>query len=100
MRLWTNFNWGSYLELEGIKVFIDSRSGMYTEEENEGCTVFSDWISVRDHGDEYEEIFEKYDITHILAENSYDVKKYLTTDDNYQIIYEDSSFTLFERIAH
>ena len=25
-RIWTGFNYGSYLELNGIKVFLDSRS--------------------------------------------------------------------------
>ena len=34
MRIYNSFNFGSYLEFKGIPVFIDSRSGIYTEEFN------------------------------------------------------------------
>lgn len=46
MRIWNHFNFGSYLELNGIKVYVDSRSGMYTRQENKDCTVLEDWVSV------------------------------------------------------
>ena len=97
MRIWNSFNWGSYLELNGIKVFIDSRSGMYTEQENKNCTVLSDWYSVYKGAEKYEKIFEKYNITHVLVENKEIVNKYLSDDENYEMLYQDNSFTFYER---
>ena len=97
MRIWTSFNWGSYLELNEIKVFVDSRSGMYTEQENKGCTVLNDWYQVENDKTDYEEIFEKYEITHILVENGSKLNKCLSGDNNYKLIYEDSSFKLYEK---
>ena len=97
MRLWTYFNWGSYLELNGIKVFVDSRSGMYTEQENPKCTVLKDWLSIKNGYSQYEEIFEKYDITHILAKKDEIINGYISKDKNYKLIYEDSDFALYKR---
>lgn len=97
MRIWNHFNWGSYLELNGIKVFVDSRSGMYTEQENKNCNVLNDWYSVSEREKNYEEVFEKYEITHILVSNNEYLNKDLSKDENYNLLYDDSSFSLYER---
>ena len=97
MRIWTHFNWGSYLELNGIKVFLDSRSGMYTEQENKGCNVLSDWLLVENGNSDYKEIFEKYQITHVLVENSSNLNRSLSEDSHYQVIYQDNLYVLYEK---
>ena len=95
MRIWNSFNWGSYLELNGIKVFVDSRSGMYTEQENKGCTVLKDWYLIDTDQANYEEIFGKYHITHVLLRKTEKLNNYLSLDDNYDQIYEDDLFVLY-----
>ena len=97
-RIWTHFNWGSYLELKGIKVYLDSRSGMYTEEENEGCTVLKDWLSVQETESNYKEIFEKYGITHVVVSGNETFYHNLAEDENYKMIYEDNSFKIYQKI--
>lgn len=97
MRIWNSFNWGSYLELNGIKVLLDSRSGMYTEEENKGCTVLSDWNNVTEDNVDYKDIFKKYEITHILVENNEKLNKNIQKDDDYELIYSDNLFSLYEK---
>jgi hypothetical protein len=96
-RIWTDFDYGSYLELNGIKVFLDSRSGMYCEEVNEGVTILSDWLSVENGSVRYDTIFDKYEITHALLLNSNIVNQYIYTDSNYELIYQDDIFSLYER---
>lgn len=98
MRLWNHFNFGSYLELNGIKVFLDSRSGMYTEQENKGCTVLQDWYYVEEDQIDYQEVFEKYKITHVLVDTSEKLNNHLQKDENYQVIYQDSLYRLYEKI--
>ena len=70
---------------------------MYTVESNQGCTVLSDWIDVEDGVIHYDVIFDKYDITHVLLDNTDIIGKYIVNDENYEMIYEDSYFTLYER---
>lgn len=97
MRLWTHFNFGSYLELNGIKVFVDSRSGMYTEQENEGCTVLEDWYKTNSGELKYNDTFEKYGITHVLVDKDELISQYIYDDPNYHLIYQSGIFSLYER---
>lgn len=97
MRIYNGFNWGSYMEFRGIKAFIDSRSGMFCEEFNEGITILKDWLAVYYGETDYSEVFEKYDITHVLAQNSEVFKEKLDADSSWKTIYSDDYFTLYEK---
>lgn len=97
MRIYNEFNYGSYLEYKGIPVFIDSRSEMYTEQYND-TTVFQDYIDIEDGRKNYMEVFDKYNITHVLIPSDDIVAKYIFNDSNYKLIYEDSNFVLYERV--
>ena len=97
MRIWNSFDWGSYLELNGIKVFLDSRSGMYTEQENKNCKVLNDWLAVASGDENYQKAFDKYNITHVLVKNDEIINKYINKDENYKLIYKDNQFSLYEK---
>ena len=97
MRIYNEFNYGSFLEYKGIPVFIDSRSEMYTEQYND-TTVFQDYIDIEDGRKNYMEVFDKYNITHVLIPSDDIVAKYIFNDSNYKLIYEDSNFVLYERV--
>lgn len=98
MKIFNHFNFGSYLELKGIKVFIDSRSGVFTEEFNPGTTIFSDWIKVTDGEKHYNKIFEKYGITHALLYKDEIISIYIKDDSNWKNIYEDDIFVIYEKV--
>ena len=97
MRIFNGFNYGSYLEYMGIPVFIDSRSEMYTEQYND-TTVFQDFVDVEKGRKTYIEIFNKYNITHALLPKNNIVTRYIVNDSNYNLIYEDNNFVLYEKI--
>ena len=97
MRIWNHFDWGSYLELNGIKVFLDSRSGMYTEQENKGVTVLRDWLDVVNGDVDYEDVFKKYDINYVLVKNDELINIYIKKDDNYKLIYQDILYSLYKK---
>lgn len=96
MRIFNNYSFGSYLMLNNIPVFIDSRLDVYCSEFN-NTDIFYDFISILTFSNYYETIFSKYDFTHILIKNDEYITKYLEQDTNYNKIYEDTYFTLFER---
>lgn len=97
MTIYNGFNYGSYLELHGIKVFMDSRSGIYCEEFTDGSTIMTDYLAVDDGQINYEEVFEKYGITHVLIENDSLINQYIYKDENYECIYQDDVFVLYKK---
>ena len=97
MKIWNHFNFGSYLELNGIKVFLDSRSGMYTTQENKDCTVLEDWLAVTNGKKYYQEVFDEYGINYVLVYNDEPLNIYISNDDNYEAVYEDVAFSVYEK---
>ena len=98
MKIYNHFNFGSYLELKGIPAFIDSRSGVFTEEFNPGTTILEDWLNISHGNVDYNEIFDEYGITHVLLYNNEIISTYIKYDKNYKLIYQDDFFSLYERL--
>lgn len=94
MRLYNDYNFGSYLLFQDIPVFIDSRCDLYLREFNGlSYSIFDDAMLMKT---DYEEKFDFYGITHVLVYNNSFLAKLLKLDDAYQLLYEDSNFILFE----
>ena len=108
MRLFNEYNYGSYLLFRGIPVFIDSRADLYTPEFNgtknedgeyEGRDIFSDYINISNISTYYENKFDKYDITHVLIKDNTKLNMFLSRDkEHYKELYSDDNFVLYERI--
>ena len=108
MRLFNEYNYGSYLLYRGIPVFIDSRADLYAPEFNgtknengewDGRDIFSDYINVSNISTYYEDIMEKYDITHVITGKKTKLNMFLSRDDNYKELYSDDSFVVYERLS-
>ena len=106
IRLYNEYNYGSYLLYRGIPVFIDSRADLYAPEFNgseneegkyEGRDIFSDYINTSSIGTYYENIMEKYDITHAIVGKKAKLNMFLTRDENYKELYSDNYFVIYER---
>lgn len=70
---------------------------MYCEEVNEGVTVLKDWLKVSGGEVNFKEIFNKYEITHCLINNGDLINQYIYNDEDYELIYQDDCFSLYER---
>ena len=99
MIIYNSFNYGSYLELNEIKVFIDSRSGIYCEEFSDGSTIMLDYLNIERGLVHYNEVFEQYDITHVFIRNDSLINQYICYDTEYECIYQDDIFVLYEKIT-
>ena len=107
MRIFNEYNYGSYMLYRGIPVFIDSRADLYTPEFNgvkneegkyEGNDIFSDYINTTNLSTYYENTFNKYGITHILIKKNTKLNMFLSRDgEHYKKIYSDNNFVLYER---
>ena len=106
MRLYNEYNYGSYLLFKGIPVFIDSRADLYTPEFNtktgkkeDGINIFSDALNIASLATYYEDKFEKYGITHVMTYSGAKLSMIISKDSNYKLIYKDSSFKIYERLS-
>ena len=109
MRIFNEYNYGSYMLFRGIPVFIDSRADLYSPEFNgvkgedgkyKGRDIFSDYINISNISTYYETKFDKYDITHVLIRKNSKLNMFLSRDeDTYKELYSDDNFVLYEREA-
>ena len=106
MKLFNEYNYGSYLLYRGIPVFIDSRADLYapefnaTEQYPDGRDIFSDYINTSNIGTYYEDKFEKYEITHVITGQKTKLNMFLSRDGNYQELYSDDYFVIYKRITN
>ncbi len=105
MKLFNEYNYGSYLLYRGIPVFIDSRADLYAPEFNktkdeEGRDIFSDYINISTIGTYYEDKFEEYDITHVITGSKTKLNMFLSRDENYNELYSDNNFVIYERLSN
>ena len=101
-RFYNEYNYGSYMLFRGIPVFIDSRADLYAPEfSGKGYDIFMDFIDVSSIGTFYEDVFEKYDITHVITYENSKMNMIITktNDPHYQQLYKDDYFVIYERIA-
>lgn len=97
IKLYNDYNYGSYLLFNDISVFIDSRCDLYLKEFND--MDYSIFDELEDMSFEYEERFEDYGVTHALINKDSEFYMILLKDINYNTIYEDDNFILFERLG-
>lgn len=110
MRIFNEYNYGSYLLYRGIPVFIDSRADLYTPEFNgsrnengeyEGNDIFSDYINTTNISTYYENTFNKYDITHVLIRKNSKLNMFLSRDnEHYKKLYSDDNFVFYVRVEN
>ena len=105
IKLFNEYNYGSYLLYKGIPVFIDSRADLYAPEFNtetgnveDGRNIFMDFIDASNLNTFYEDIFEKYGITHVILYRNSKMNLIIcnTNDGKYNCLYEDKYFTIYE----
>ena len=111
IKLFNEYNYGSYLIYEGIPVMIDSRCDLYTPQYNtktgnpdDGEDIFMDVQNVATGAAKYDEIFDKYGITHVITYSDSNLNKKLKKDLDYKKIYpttaeeetQDAKFVIYE----
>lgn len=98
MRIYNGFNYGSYLELNGIPAFMDSRSEVYCKEFND-TSILEDVMNLENGKVNYKEVFEEYNITHALVYKNSALNWSLLENTEYKLIYEEENFCFYEKIV-
>lgn len=107
IKLFNEYNYGSYLIYRGIPVFIDSRADLYAPEFNgskdssgkySGRNIFGDYINTSNISTYYETKMDKYDISHVISYSDSKLNMFFSRDDNYKQLYKDKKFVVYERV--
>ena len=93
VKLYNDYDFGSYLIFKDVPIYIDSRSDLYTEPFNKEFDIFDECMKISDN---YGVVFNKYKITHVLTYSSTELSKILTVSNNYEEVYYDGAFKIFE----
>lgn len=97
IRLFNDFNYGSYLLFNDVPVFIDGRADVYDPVFNgKEDDIFLDFMHTTSLQIWYEDTFKKYDITHIMTKTNSNLNLYLQRNINYKNIYNDGIFSIYE----
>jgi len=90
IRLFNEYNYGSYLLYQGIPVMIDSRCDLYTPQYNtktgkaeDGQDIFMEVQNIATGVDDYRTTFEKYDITHVITYSDSNLSKKIKSNKDY-----------------
>lgn len=99
IKLYNEYNYGSYLLYKGIPVFIDSRADLYSPEFNPGVEVFHDFLNLSGVNiSNIEEKLDEYGITHLIMYKGSKLKIFISqNEEKYKLLYEDDSFYIYER---
>lgn len=98
IKLYNHFNFGSYLELQGIPTFIDSRSEVYCKEFN-NVTILEDFANFDIYGTlTPEDMIEKYGFTHFVFSAGNRNALEMKNNNSFNAIYDDGKFVVFEYI--
>ena len=101
-KFYNEYNYGSYMLYRNIPVFIDSRADLYAPEfSGLKDDIFSDFLDISGIGEFYEDVFEKYGITHVICYRNSKINLIIikTHDPNYKEIYVDNNFIIYERLS-
>lgn len=100
IKLFNEYNFGSYLLYEDIPVFIDSRADVYDPQFNKWeDDIFRDFINMTGACNDYEDKMEHYGITHLLIYRNSTLDKVLRLDTNYNELYKDDNFIIYQRLS-
>lgn len=107
IKLYNEYNYGSYLLFRGIPVFIDSRCDLYSPEFNgeynqetkeyDGRDIFSDALNIAGLGVNYKTKFKEYGVTHVILYENSKLAMILESDSDYTRIYNKGNFKIFKR---
>ena len=102
IRLYNEYNYGSYLLFRGIPVFIDSRADVYDPQFNGGLDIFGDFIGTSNISKYYGTTFKKYDITHIIISKNSKTNMIITKTESekYKQLYSDDNFVIYEILKY
>lgn len=98
LRMYNNFNIGSYLAFNDIPNFVDSRAEVFLSNFNGNQNILEDAFKKINNYEEYEKIIKKYNFNYILVEKNENLNSYIKNKETYQLLYNENNKYFLYRV--
>lgn len=98
--LYTGFNNGAYMEMNGYEVYIDARPELFQERINKKEDIYSEYLDVINGACDYEAFFKKYKFTHMIVEDGSALSGFMRSYDGYKQVVVGQGYVVYERIPN
>ena len=98
LRMYNNFNIGSYLAFNDIPNFVDSRAEVFLSNFNDNQNILEDAFKKINNYEEYEKIIKKYNFNYILVEKNENLNSYIKNKETYQLLYNENNKYFLYRV--
>lgn len=106
LKIYNEYNFGSYLLFKGIPTFIDSRADLFAPEFNgdeehgiKGRDIFTDALDIAAIAVDYNNKFEEYGVNYVISYSNSKLVMLLKEDSKYKKVYEDDHFAIFQNLS-
>ena len=94
MILFNKYNYGCFVELNGVKPFISSKEEICYRNNTE---KLSDYIEIINNQSNYKKIFDEYKINFVLLNKEDSFNNYIREDNDFSLVYDDSYYSLYKK---
>lgn len=95
IRLYSDYNWGGYLEFRGLKPFIDARAEVFVKANNGVRDILDDMIAMYRGELHYKEFISIYEFNVLLVKEGDLMATYLEEDNQYVLAYSDDEALVY-----
>ena len=95
--LYTGYNDGAYAEFMGFSPYIDPRAEVFVPKNNGTDNIIQEYFQLQSGGIYYKDVLNKYRFTHLLVDKDDLLNAYLLQDPDYERVYYDEAYAVFQR---
>ena len=99
LKIFTEFNNGSYLLFRNIPVFVDSRAEVYIGKYNGGKEILKDYNNLSKIST-YKDVLEKYSFDYMIISRGTTLYELISMDKMYFNIYNYNEYSLFKKVSY
>ena len=93
--IYTNLNYGSYIEYLGFHSYFDTRAEVFLKKANHKEDIFDEAIRIQYTCQDYKDFMKKYKFTHAIVDKDSCLYNHLKND-NEKIIFKEKEYVIFE----
>lgn len=98
--LYSEFNFGSYLEYIGYHPYIDTRAEVFLKKANHKEDIFLEFSDVLNGKIDFDKFIDKYQFTHFVVYNNSYIGRYLKSNSSFKPVFCDKNIIIYESILY
>ena len=100
IALYSEFDFGSYLEYIGYHPYIDTRAEVYLKKANHKEDLFFEFSNVLNGTIDFDKYINKYHFTHCITYNNSYIGRYLKSNSLFKEVFRDKNIVLYMKVFY